>query len=60
LNDSQKTIIAADYGMVEGKLCIETRAALVSYVLQSLNIDFNKAEQIIISNLSEIEDYLYK
>ena len=66
LNDSQKAIIATDYGMEDGKLCIETRAALVSYVLQSLNIDFNKleakpeAQQIIISNLSEIEGYLYK
>ncbi len=52
--------------MVEGKLCIETRAALVSYVLQSLNIDVNKlkakteAQQIIISNLPEIEGYLHK
>jgi len=66
LNDSQKAIIASDYGMKDGQLCIETRAALVSYVLQSLNIDLNKleakavAQQIIISNFAEIEGYLYK
>jgi len=51
--------------MKEGKLQIETRAALVSYVLQSLNIDINKlevkaeAQQIIVSNLSEINTFLY-
>jgi len=65
LNASQKAIIASDYGMENGRLCIETRAALVSYVLRSLNINFNQleskaeAQQIIISNLSEIKGYLY-
>lgn len=48
--------------MTDGQLCIPTRAALVSYILQSLNIDASKieteAQQIIISNLTEIEQYL--
>jgi predicted DNA-binding transcriptional regulator YafY len=60
LNDSQREIIAADFGMKDGKLRIATRAALVSYALKSLNIDFTKiepkaeAQQIVISNLAEI------
>ncbi len=66
MNDSQKAIIAADYGMKDCRLCIETRAALVSHALQSLSIDLIKLEakaesqQIIISYHSEIEGYLYK
>jgi len=65
LSRIQKDIIAADYGMKNNKLIITTRAALVSYMLKTLNIDFSKiepkpeAQQIIISNFKDIEEFLY-
>jgi predicted DNA-binding transcriptional regulator YafY len=65
LTSEQKKIIAEDYGMKRGLLKINTRATLVEYTLQALNIDPRKiepkpeAQQIIISNLREIENHLF-
>ncbi|MGK0441096.1 MAG: putative DNA-binding transcriptional regulator YafY [Pseudohongiellaceae bacterium] len=65
LTSQQRKIIAEDYGMKRGLLKIKTRATLVEYTLQALNIDPRKieqkpeAQQIIISNLKEIERYLF-
>ena len=65
LSPAQRKVIAEDYGMSRGLLKINTRASLVEYVLQSLNIDPRKiepkpeAQQIIISNLSDIEPFLF-
>ena len=65
LNIEQRKIIANDYGMKRGLLKVSTRAALVEYVLQALNLDPRKiepkpeAQQIVISNLNEIERYLF-
>ncbi|MBN0474121.1 WYL domain-containing protein, partial [Pseudomonas aeruginosa] len=57
LKPEQKLIIETDYGMREGRLVIETRGALVQYVLQRYQIDPTKvhakatAQQIVVANL---------
>jgi len=65
LSESQKQIIAQDYGMEDGRLEIKTRGPLVRYTLQAFNIDPTKlepkpeAQQLVIENLSELQPYLF-
>lgn len=65
LKPEQRTIIEADYGMQDGQLLIETRGALVQYVLQRYQIDPTKlhakpeAQQIVVANLDELKPWLY-
>lgn len=65
LTDYQKEIIAEDYNMQQGKRVISTRAALVPYTIQALNIDLTKveasakAQQIVIENLDEVKKYAF-
>lgn len=65
LDRPQQAIIAADYGMTRKALRVKTRAALVEYLLQALNLDPRKveakatAQQIVVANYSEIEPFLY-
>ncbi|MDE3737917.1 MULTISPECIES: WYL domain-containing protein [Pseudomonas] len=65
LKPSQKTLIEVDYGMQDGRLVLDTRGALVQYVLQRYQIDPNKlqakavAQQIVAANLEELERWLY-
>lgn len=65
LTPPQKAIIESDFGMHEGQLVIETRGALVQYVLQRYQIDPTKvhakaeAQQIIVANLDELKPWLY-
>lgn len=65
LSDERKEIVEHDYSMTNGSLNIETRAALVAYTLQALNIDSKRldikpeAQQIIIANYDKIENYLF-
>ncbi len=65
LDDAQKAIIQRDYGMVDGRLEIPTRQALVKYVLQRYQIDPKnldpkaEAQQVVIGNLSELKPWLY-
>lgn len=65
LSKSQQDVIARDYGMENGELKIPTRGPLVHYALQQLHIDDRvsqgkpSAQQIVISNLSEIEHWLF-
>lgn len=65
LKPEQKLIIETDYGMREGRLVIETRGALVQYVLQRYQIDPTKvhakatAQQIVVANLDELQPWLY-
>ncbi|MBC9251125.1 transcriptional regulator [Pseudomonas alcaligenes] len=65
LKPEQRTIIEADYGMQGGQLLIETRGALVQYVLQRYQIDPTKlhakpeAQQIVVANLDELKPWLY-
>jgi predicted DNA-binding transcriptional regulator YafY len=66
LKPEQKAIIEADFGMVEGRLVIPTRRALVKYVLQRFQIDPKKldprasAQQIVVRNLDELKPWLYE
>ena len=61
LNDAQRALIARDYGMVRQQLKIETRGALVSYLLQQLRVDLPaehrspQAQQIVVANANEIQ-----
>jgi predicted DNA-binding transcriptional regulator YafY len=65
LKPQQRLIIEADYGMRDGQLRIETRGALVQYVLQRYQLDPSKihpkasAQQIVLANLDEIQPWLY-
>lgn len=65
LDDAQKAIIQRDYGMIDGCLEIPTRQALVKYVLQRYQIDPKnldpkaEAQQVVISNLTELKPWLY-
>lgn len=65
LEPAQRKIIAYDYGMHRNALILETRAALVSYLLQHYQLDPNKieakpeAQQLMISNLKEVEKWLF-
>lgn len=65
LNNAQKKFVTQDYGMESGLLEIKTKGPLVQYLLQALNLDPKKveakasAQQIIITNLEELEPYLF-
>lgn len=65
LSQNQQEIIAIDYGMRDGQLLIETRGALVQYVLQRYHIDPTKvhtkatAQQIVVANLDALQPWLY-
>ncbi|MCY1288322.1 WYL domain protein [compost metagenome] len=65
LKPAQKALIEVDYGMRDGQLVLDTRGALVQYVLQRYQIDPNKvqakavAQQIVAANLEELERWLY-
>ncbi len=64
LNDAQRALIARDYGMVRQQLKIETRGALVSYLLQQLRVDLPaghrspEAQQIVISNMEGVQRWV--
>ncbi|MEL0169789.1 MAG: WYL domain-containing protein [Pseudomonadaceae bacterium] len=66
LSPEQQAIIATDYGMHDGQLVIETRGALVQYVLQRYHIDPTKvhskasAQQIVVANLEALQTWLYQ
>ena len=65
LTPTQKAIIETDFGMVDGKLEIPSRQALVKYVLQRYQIDPKKldpkpeAQQIWVGNLKGLKAWLY-
>ncbi|MFF7709483.1 WYL domain-containing protein [Pseudomonas sp. NPDC007930] len=65
LRPEQKAIIETDFGMHGGQLLIDTRGALVQYVLQRYQIDTNKvhakaaAQQIVVGNLEALRPWLY-
>jgi predicted DNA-binding transcriptional regulator YafY len=65
LSAEQQAIIETDYGMQGGQLVVETRGALVQYVLQRYQIDPTKvhakpeAQQIVAANLDELKPWLY-
>ena len=66
LKPEQQAIIETDYGMQHGRLVIDTRGALVQYVLQRYQIDPTKvhakatAQQIVVANLDALRPWLYQ
>lgn len=66
LRPEQKSIIEVDYGMLDGQLRVNTRGALVQYILQRYQIDPNviqakaTAQQIVVANLEALSGWLYK
>ncbi|MBV1908754.1 MAG: WYL domain-containing protein [Kangiellaceae bacterium] len=65
LTPSQQKVIAADYGMTDGYLRINSRGAMVDYWLQFLRINTNatkeepKSQQVVIENLDTIRPWLF-
>lgn len=65
LSQKQKNILESDYGMVGGQLRITTRASLVKYTLDDLQIktkmlDANpQAQQLVCVNYTDIKTWLY-
>ncbi|MET1077081.1 MAG: WYL domain-containing protein [Pseudomonas sp.] len=66
LSAEQRAIIETDYGMRDGQLRVESRGALVQYVLQRFQIDATKvhakasAQQIVVANLEALQPWLYR
>ena len=64
LTVSQQSVIAADYGMTKNRLEIETRGAMVQYILQFLRVSTKaidadpKAQQVVIENLEDVKKWL--
>jgi len=65
LDAAQKAIIEGDYGMLNGRLEVPSRQALVKYVLQRYQIDPKnldpkpEAQQVVIANLNALKPWLY-
>jgi len=65
LTVAQREVVEVDYGMQNGVLEIPTRARLVTYVLQLLNIklatiaDDPTAQQIVVQNREELAPWLF-
>lgn len=64
LSAEQQQVIAEDYQMKNGQLSIITRAALASYLLQQMQVNFKtleadpKAQQLMLVNLDDIKQWL--
>lgn len=65
LSPEKQQVIEQDYGMIHGQLRYATRACMVNYLLQSLNIDPHKleahaeAQQLVVVNFSDIRPWLF-
>ncbi|WOJ96060.1 WYL domain-containing protein [Congregibacter brevis] len=65
LTKDQQAVIAHDYGMSGGTLTLNTRATLINYQLQLLQLDpFSEqenplAQQVVLQNRDELEPWLF-
>lgn len=65
LTDKQKRVLENDYGMTNGQLHITTRAALVKYTLDDLQIKTKmleanpQAQQLVCVNYADIKQWLF-
>lgn len=65
LSSEKREVIEQDYGMESGRLILQSRACMVNYLLQGLNIDPRKlesdpeAQQVMIDNFSDIKQWLF-
>ncbi|MBC3235086.1 WYL domain-containing protein [Pseudomonas lurida] len=64
LDEAQRDIIETDFGMSQGQLMVQSRKALVKYVLRRYQIDPRnqatnpEAQQIVVSNMKELRPWL--
>ena len=65
LSAEKFAVIEQDYAMHNGQLRLNTKACMVNYLLQSLNLDPHKiesaaeAQQLVIVNLGDIKKWLF-
>jgi predicted DNA-binding transcriptional regulator YafY len=65
LSEFQQSIIARDYAMTNNQRSFETRAALVTYFLQLLNLDYDKphpnpnVQQIVVTNSEQLKAWRF-
>ena len=65
LSGEKRKIIEQDYAMIDGRLVLSSKACMVNYLLQSLNLDPHKleaeaeAQQLVIVNLVDIKKWLF-
>jgi hypothetical protein len=65
LSTQQKRVIERDYQMQNGTLVINSRAALVQYLLQEMQVSTKfidiipEAQQLVLVNLSDIKQWLF-
>lgn len=65
LSLEKRGVIEQDYGMQNGRLELYSKACMVNYLLQSLNLDPHKleveaeAQQVVIVNLADIKQWLF-
>lgn len=65
LSPEQQQILVDEYAMIEGKLTILTRAALVQYLIQQMQINVKKphkdplAQQLVVLNKKSIAPWLF-
>jgi predicted DNA-binding transcriptional regulator YafY len=65
LSAAQQDVVARDYGMRDGRLCLTTRATLVEYLLRLLQIDPRHdddnplSQQIVLENREALRPYLF-
>lgn len=65
LSDNQKTVVEQDYQMQNGRLVINTRAALAQYVLQEMQVNIKQpdknptAQQLVLTNKHDIKQWLF-
>ncbi|MEM6773360.1 MAG: WYL domain-containing protein [Pseudomonadota bacterium] len=65
LDAAQREVIETDYGMREGELRLRTRATLVTYLLQRLQLDPHTrlanplAQQIVLANRDELAPFIF-
>jgi len=65
LTEKQKHVLENDYGMVNGQLTLQTRATLVKYTLDDLQIKTKmleadpQAQQLVCVNYNDIKQWLY-
>ncbi len=64
LSPAQQAVIALDYGMTDGALTIECRAAMANYIVQLLRLDGPEhrdpeAQQVVLANRDEVKGWLW-
>ncbi|MCH8501522.1 MAG: WYL domain-containing protein [Aliidiomarina sp.] len=65
LSPEQRAVIAHDYAMEDGELCVNTRAALAHYLLQQMQVNVTtlhanpEAQQLELVNINDVKEWLF-